>query len=189
MRTESVDRNGRIIWQGHFLSCDYLPARIVGREEQQQALHMCLSPMKDGQPALNAWPYGPAGTGKTAVARSVAAEVCQSNSTRLAFYVNCWERRSLYSVVQAIAGALKVLGAEAQDTNVKLDRIRQVVKGRPAVVILDDIDRVSPSERGRIIHGILGMPHTSTICITNQRMTHSSLEEETRSRLRNYLKT
>jgi Cdc6-like AAA superfamily ATPase len=86
-------------------------------------------------------------------------------------------------VVQAIAESLKVLGADAQDTNVKLERIRQVVKHRPVVVILDDVDRVAPSERERIICGLLNLPNTGVVCIANKKETLLSLEERTRSRL------
>jgi len=184
MQTEVGEQEGKIIWQADFFSDEYLPKDLIGRKEQVGRLQMCLSPMKDGQAPLNTWLYGPAGTGKTAVARVVARAVCESSSSCFAFYTNCWERRSLYSVVQAIAESLKVLGADAQDTNVKLDRIRQVVKGRPVVVILDDIDRVAPSERQRIIHTLLGLPHTGVVCISNRKEMLLSLEERTRSLLK-----
>jgi len=183
MRTELEEGDGKIIWQAHLLSGDYLPEKVIGREEQKRKLEMCLSPMKEGQAPLNAWLYGSAGTGKTMLARTVAREVCQDSAHRFSFYVNCWERRSLYSAVQAIAESLKVLGAEAQDTNVKLDRIRRVIKEEPVVVILDDIDRVAPSERERIIYTLLGLPHAGVVCISNQKETLFSLEERTRSRL------
>ena len=183
MQTEVGEQEGKIIWQADFFSDEYLPKDLIGRKEQVGRLQMCLSPMKDGQAPLNTWLYGPAGTGKTAVARVVARAVCESSSSCFAFYTNCWERRSLYSVVQAIAESLKILGADAQDTNVKLDRIRQVVKGRPMVVVLDDIDRIAPSERQRIIHTLFGLPHTGVMCISNRKETLLSLEEGTRSRL------
>jgi len=183
MRPELETEDRRIIWQAHFLSREYLPEKVAGREEQRRKLKMCLSPMKKGQAPLNAWLYGPTGSGKTVLARTVTRDMCADSTSRFAFYVNCWERGSLYQVVQAIAESLKVLGAEAQDTNVKLERIRQVVKHRPVVVILDDIDRVAPSERERIIYGLLNLPKTGVVCIANKKETLFSLEERTRSRL------
>jgi len=183
MRTELEPQEKKIIWQAHLLSREYLPEKVVGREEQKRKLEMCLSPVKDGQAPLNAWLYGPAGSGKTVLARTVARDLCRDSSARFAFYVNCWERGSLYQVVQAIAESLKVLGADAQDTNVKLERIRQVIKQRPVVVILDDIDRVAPSERERIIYGLLNLPNAGVICIANKKETLLAIEERTRSRL------
>ena len=118
MVTEEQD--GKIISQAHFLSREYIPERVIGREEQKRKLHMCLSPMKEGQAPLNAWLCGPAGTGKTVLARTVARELCENTSARFAFYVNCWERGTLYQVVPAIAESIKLLGADAQDTIVKL---------------------------------------------------------------------
>jgi len=183
MRTELEPQEKKIIWQAHLLSREYLPEKVVGREEQKRKFEMCLSPVKDGQAPLNAWLYGPAGSGKTVLARTVARDMCKDTSARFAFYVNCWERGSLYQVVQAIAESLKVLGADAQDTNVKLERIRQVIKLRPVVVILDDVDRVAPSERERIIYGLLNLPNTGVVCIANKNETLLALEERTRSRL------
>ena len=172
-----------IIWQAHLLSPDYLPERIVGREEQKRVLQTCLAPMQHGQAPLNAWLHGPAGSGKTALARAMAKEVCGESAGRLALYVSCWEKQSVYQVVLAMADQLKVLGADAQDTNVKLDRIRQVIKDRPVVVILDDIDRAPPIERERIIHALLGLPYTGVVCTSNSKEALMSLEERTRSRL------
>ena len=183
MRTELEEGDGKIIWQARLLSGEYLPEKVVGREEQKRKLGMCLSPMKKGQAPLNAWLCGPAGTGKTALARSVVNEVCGDSAHRFGFYVNCWERRSLYSVVQAIAESMKLLRADAQDTNVKIERIRQVIKEGAVVVILDDIDRVAPSERERIIYTLLGLPCAGVVCVSNQKQTLLSLEERTRSRL------
>ena len=183
MRPEPETEERRIMWQAHFLSREYLPEKVIGREEQRRKLEMCLSPMKESQAPLNAWLHGPTGSGKTVLARTVARDMCQNSTARFAFYVNCWKRGSLYQVVQAIAESLKVLGADAQDTNVKLERIRQVVKDRPVVVILDDIDRVAPSERERIICGLLNLAKVGVVCIANRSETLVSLEERTRSRL------
>lgn len=183
MRPELETEEKKIISQAHFLSREYLPEKVIGREEQRTKLEICLSPIRNSQAPLNVWLYGPTGSGKTVLARTVARDMCRNSTARFAFYVNCWERGSLYQVVQAIAESLKVLGADAQDTNVKLDRIRQVIKERPVVVILDDIDRVAPSERERIIYGILSLPNTGVVCIANKKETLLSLGERTKSRL------
>jgi Cdc6-like AAA superfamily ATPase len=98
-------------------------------------------------------------------------------------YVNCWEHRSLYGVLQAIIDELKVLGAEAQDTNVKFDRIRQTFRERPAVVILDHIDRPMPAQREEIIEGILNLPRVGMICIARSTQALAVMDAHVRSRL------
>jgi len=176
-------REGKVIWHADVFSEEYLPPDLIGREEERHRLRVCVSPMLRGQPPLNAWLFGPPGTGKTALARAVVRETCGSVASRFGFYVNCWERRSLYAVLQAMADSLKVLGGDAQDTNVKLDRVKQITRGRPIVVILDDIDRVSPSEREQIIMGLLTGLKTGLVCISGLKETFQSLGEGTRSRL------
>jgi Cdc6-like AAA superfamily ATPase len=97
--------------------------------------------------------------------------------------VNCWEHRSLYSVLQAIIDELKVLGAEAQDTNIKLDRVRQALRGRPFVVILDEIDRPMPAQREQITCGLLNLPKVGLICIANSTQALAAMDAHVRSRL------
>jgi Cdc6-like AAA superfamily ATPase len=139
--------------------------------------------MLRGEEPMNAWLYGPPGTGKTTVARSVMDDACGSGSQRIGVHVNCWQHRTLYSVLQAIVDELKVLMSEAQDTNFKFDRIRQVFHDRPAVVILDEIDRPMPSQREEIIYGLLNLPRTGLICIANSTRAFAMLDERVLSRL------
>ena len=105
----------RIISRADLLSPETLPEKITGRTEQVEKLLQCLRPMAKGAAPISAWLYGPPGTGKTAIARSVAPQTGNSPSV-IGLYVNCWERPSLYSVVQALCEQLRVLGADAQDT-------------------------------------------------------------------------
>jgi len=109
--------------------------------------------------------------------------MCSATTARIGVYVNCWQHRSLYSVLQAIIDDFKVLGAEAQDTNVKLGRIQQVFRGRPAVIVLDEIDRPMPAARDAIIYGLLRLPHTGLICIAESTRALAMLDERVRSRL------
>jgi len=117
------------------------------------------------------------------LARWAVQEACGSASSRVAAYVNCWEHRSLYSVLQATIDQLKILGAEAQDTNIKMDRIRQALRGRPFVVILDEIDRPMPAQREEIIYGLLSLPKGALACIANGTHALATMDERVRSRL------
>lgn len=117
------------------------------------------------------------------LARVIAREVCAVATARYAFYVSGWERRSLHFVMQAIAESLKVLGAEVQDTEVKFDRVKRVIRGRPVVVILDDVDRIPPSERERIVMGLITALNAGLLCISSQRKAFQSLAEPVRSKL------
>jgi Cdc6-like AAA superfamily ATPase len=174
---------GRIIWDGAVLSGEADAGKPLGRQKQVAELRGCLLPMLRGERPTNAWLHGPPGSGKTMAARWVVEEVCGSAATRIGVYVNCWQHRTLYSVTQAITDELKILRAEAQDTHVKLDRIRQVLRGRHAVVLLDEIDRPMPAQREEILCGLLSVPNTGLVCIANGTRALATMEERVRSRL------
>lgn len=138
--------------------------------------------MARGQPPLNAYLWGPPGSGKTTVARLAVREV-SSASTRVGVYVNCWEHRTLYSVLQAVIEQMKILRAEAQDARFKFERIRQALRGRPTVIILDEIDRPMPKQRDEIIYGLLGLPKTGLICVAGSTQPLAVMDGRVRSRL------
>lgn len=169
-----------IIVDAWAMSVDGIPDRPIGREEQIGKLRYLLS-----RPGLvnhqNAWLHGPSGTGKTAAARSVVEET--TDQQQVSSYVNCWQHRTLYSVLQAIVDELRILMAEAQDTDVKFDRIRQALRRRPLIVILDEIDRPMPAQREEIIYGLLNLPNTGLVCIANSTQALATLDERVRSRL------
>jgi len=173
----------RILLRDDVLSDSYLPQTLVGLEEQTGKLRMCLSPLRRKDRPLNAWLYGPAGTGKTVLIRTAAKELEQAAPTCRIFHIDCWEKRSLYAVVQALAETLKLLGADAQDTGIKISKIRRAVGEEPMVVVLDNIDRVVPSEREGILYTLLEFPCAGLICISRRQEAFLSMEERVRSRL------
>ncbi|MCX5673873.1 MAG: AAA family ATPase, partial [Planctomycetota bacterium] len=174
---------GHLIEDSNLLSPETVAGEPIGRRVEMEALRTCLAPMLHGQPPLNVWLCGPPGSGKTLLARWVVEGTCGGAASRLSVYINCWQHRSLYSVLQAITDELKILGAEAQDTNVKMDRIRQALRGRLLVVILDEIDRPMPAQREEIIYGLLSLPKGALACIANGTQALATMDERVRSRL------
>jgi cell division control protein 6 len=174
---------GHLIEDGNLLSSEAVAGEPIGRQDQVKGLRTCLAPMLRGEPALNTWVCGPPGSGKTLLARWATQKICGGAGSRVAAYVNCWEHRSLYSVLQAIIDELKILGAEAQDTSIKMGRIRQALRGRPFAVILDEIDRPMPAQQEEIVYGLLGLPKGALACIANGTQALATMDERVRSRL------
>ena len=110
----------KVIWDGGILSGETAGLRPVGRQKQIRRITVCLSPMRQGQSPINAWLYGPPGSGKTLVARWTVEEAC-SSGTRIGVYVNCGQHKSLYPVLHAIIDQMKILGAETQYMDVKFE--------------------------------------------------------------------
>jgi len=169
-----------IIVDARSLSADVQPRRVVGRDEQICRLGRQLT--RAGRLAgSHAWLYGPAGSGKTTVARRVAGRV--DEGLEAVCLVNCWQNRTLHSVLQAIVYQLRIFMAENTDTGLKTHRIRQALRGRPMVVILDEIDRPVPAQRQEILYGLLQVPVVGLICIANSVRPLAALDERIRSRL------
>lgn len=176
------DSQSQIIERAEFLSPDIVPEKVMGRAKQVEKLRQCLKPMAKGCPPISAWLHGPPGTGKTTIARKVAEEAC-SSQYRISLYVNCWERPTLYSVVQALYEQLNIVGAETQDTSAKLARLRWALENKTVVIILDELDRSMPKERESIIYQLLQLPKTGLFCISSDSAAFFELDTRVRSKL------
>lgn len=181
-RTASQDE-ASIIWDAVLLEPRATADKPLALRGQADRLQACLRGRLSRQRSERAWLFGPPGSGKTSLVRWTCQQVCPSAGIQLQVEVNCWQHRTLYSVLQAIIDQLKILRAEAQDTNFKLDRIRQALRGQPLVVILDEIDKPMPKQRDEIIYGLLSLPNTSLICIANSTRPLAMMDERVRSRL------
>jgi len=128
------------------------------------------------------WIYGDSGMGKTALARFASSELKQKHPIEVA-YICCWQHHTLYKVVDALIEQLRILQAEQQDTALKLKKLEKHLDGKPFVLMLDEIDKVSPKDRNEIIYGLCNLGQIGLICISNKKDTFFSLEPGTRSRL------
>ncbi len=172
----------RIVERPDRLSPDSLPEAIVGRHKQLQMLRQSLAPTDSRLSPTSTWLYGPPGTGKTAAAR-VVANRWTTNSRRVCYYVNCWQRPTLYSVIQALCEQAKVLGADAQDTTVKTAHLRRHWRDKHILVILDEIDRPMPRQRDAIVYALLQLGSVGLFSISTTMASFFQLTDRTRSRL------
>lgn len=174
------DNTKKIIVDGQMLNPDVQPGRIVVREEQISKLRRQLA-RANHLSGCHVWLHGPAGSGKTAMAKQTAVRI--SENLGVISFVNCWQNRTLHTVLQAIIYELKIFRAELQNTDLKMHRIRQTLDGHPMTVILDEIDRPMPAQRQKILYGLLQLPNVSLICIANSTQPLAALDERIRSRL------
>jgi len=183
MRSNCKFGQSDVIINGKLLIGNTVNDKPLGRTKQIAQIQRCLNLSLVGHPPMNVWIYGPPGSGKTMITRWLMNSTCSSHNSMLGIYINCWQHRSLYSVLQAIIDNLRILNAELQDTNIKLDRIERTLRGKSAVFILDEIDRVMPSQRDSIIYCLLSLPQAGLICVANTTQTLATLEKRVQSRL------
>jgi len=182
MSTDSQTGTAAIILDAEALGHESAD-QVVGRDKEMSNLEAALAPALRGQSPFHVWCHGPPGSGKTTLARRAVGATDPAGASRLGIHVNCWQHRSLHGVLQAIIDDLKILVAGPRDADLKMDRIRRALRGRPAVVILDDIDRPMPAQREEILLGLLSLPGTALVCIAGGTGALAQLEPGLRSRL------
>jgi len=160
----------------------FLPESLAGRKTLMQEIEACLAPSLRRDKPENVWIWGPVGSGKTAVAKSILRKLTRETRAK-GCYVNCWEHDSLYSVLDCLVTELRILGAEQQDTAFKLERLRRAVSDGPFIVVLDETDRPEPKDREAIIHGLLTLERVGLVCISDSEDAYFALDERVKSRL------
>jgi cell division control protein 6 len=175
--------NHCIVVNREALTENYLPERMVGRESEVEKVTRCLSPATKRRKPLHIWISGDSGTGKTVLARFILSEMMREHPSIHGAYIDCWKHDTLYKVAAALVHSLRILGAEQQDTVLKLDRLERYLQGRPLIVILDQIDQTFPKDRNSIILGLCNMESTGLVCIARKKNAFFSLQCTARSRL------
>jgi cell division control protein 6 len=161
---------------------DYIPENIPCREVQKRELTFCLSPIERGMKPLDCLCYGKPGTGKTALVKYILQQI-QENTNAFAFYVNCWECRTLFSVLDKIIAQLGLIVAE-KDSSIRLSRIKQKINGKACIIALDEVDKLESKDMNNVIYMLKGLGKVGLICISNKREYFLVLDPRITSRLR-----
>jgi Cdc6-like AAA superfamily ATPase len=101
----------------------------------------------------------------------------------LGAYVNCAEHCSLYGALEHLIEGLRILRCERISTAFKLEQLARFVGKRPFVVVLDEIDKVPPRERGLLLTYLASIGRSGVICISPTPRSVEALTDQVRSRL------
>lgn len=159
-----------------------VPAKIQDREEQSRQIQHHLAPALNGDKAIHTWIYGPPGSGKTTVVRKALADFNGKTSTK-SICINCWCKRTLYEILDEMIDRFRVLRAEEHRTGYRIEKLRQFLKGRPFVIVLDEVDKVKPGELSTILYNLEHILNAGVICIANAPVSSLNLDRRVLSRL------
>jgi orc1/cdc6 family replication initiation protein len=177
------DVQNRIIRNAQALTTDFIPSRVYSRDGQLQAMRDDMRPLLKGLTSRHAFLFGRPGTGKTCLARYVADELAKHTSSVASIYINCWESTSrfkvLYTILQRMGYVLSV-HRKGTPTDELMDTLRNKLKERQAVIILDEVDQLDDD---KILYDLISLPRTCLILISNNENALANVDQRVRSRL------
>ena len=171
-----------IIANPEVLEEDYVPPTLPCREVQKKELAFCLSPIEKGLRPSDCLCYGKPGTGKTALVKHILEQI-QDYTNCFAFYVNCWENKTLNQILENLAVQANVFVTESS-YSAKISRLKQKIKNKPCVIALDEIDKIERKELNDILYILKQMGKVGLICISNTREYVIDLDPRILSRIR-----
>jgi cell division control protein 6 len=145
----------RIFKNRFALSPEYVPEKLIGRDEEIRRVNLCLSPALHNDRPMNAFIYGKTGSGKTAVAkyvlRNLELEAEKSDAKVKTIYVNCNQLNTTISVLRRICNVVNPsieIPATGLPTSEYYSRLWRILDcfGGVAVIVLDEIDKLRNQE-------------------------------------------
>jgi cell division control protein 6 len=171
-----------IIADPEVLEEEYIPQNIPCREVQKKELAFRLSPIEKGMKPLDCLCHGKPGTGKTALVKYIL-KLVNDFTNGLSFYVNCWENKTLNLILDRLVEQACIILTDTR-YSAKLSRLRQRIRDKPCVIVLDEVDKLDREDLNDIIYMLKGLGKVGVICISNTRKYVLNLDPRTISRIR-----
>jgi len=170
-----------IIADPDVLEEEYIPQTLPCRDAQRTELVYCLSPFKNRIRPYDCLCHGLPGTGKTALVKYVLDQI-RENTTALAFYVNCWENKTLNLILDRLVEQAGIVISEVS-YSVKVARMKQKLKDRTCVVALDEVDKLERKDLNDVLYTLKELGNVGIVCISNTRKYVITLDPRITSRL------
>jgi orc1/cdc6 family replication initiation protein len=164
-----------------FLSYDFQPKILTGRENEQQRFAIAIKPLLQGNNGRNLFVYGAPGIGKTTACRHVLRELEEETSDILSIYVNCWKENTTYKIFYRICEDLGYKFIQSKNTTELFGLIKNKLNKSPVIFIFDEVDKLEETDFLYII--LEEIYRKSVFLITNYRDFYGELDERIRSRL------
>jgi cell division control protein 6 len=177
---------------------NYIPPRLLHRDEEIGRVVEILSPILKGESPSNLLIYGKIGTGKTAVMTQVKNDVARRTNlpSKVTFIgVNCANVDTHYALLQTLGNSVVEEESERIPTGWSLDRVYGAMRtnfdrrGGTLMLVLDEIDRLVNRSGDDVLYSISQMnadlrdARVGIIGISNDLMFTDKLDPRIRSRL------
>lgn len=153
------DRSSTIIKDGKKLSFEYVPEKLVHREEQMQRLESLFRPMVMDGLSCSAFLTGSVGTGKTVTAKRFCEDMMRyfaTNDKQLDYaFINCRIRNTEHGIIIQL---IRQYDPGFPDRGFSADEMLRSLKkhiesrSRPLVIVLDEVDMLLKSNNKDLIY-------------------------------------
>ncbi|MHA1829824.1 MAG: Cdc6/Cdc18 family protein [Candidatus Heimdallarchaeaceae archaeon] len=170
-----------IIADPDVLEEEYIPQTLPCRDVQRAELVYCLSPFRNRIRPYDCLCHGRPGTGKTALVKYVLDQI-NENTTAHAFYVNCWENRTLNLILDRLVEQAGIIISEVS-YSVKIARLKKKLKNKTCVIALDEVDKLDKKDLNDVLYMLKELGKIGIVCISNTRKYVITLDPRITSRL------
>jgi orc1/cdc6 family replication initiation protein len=172
-----------MITDARVLREEFVPADVVHRDAEVNALSRVLEPISDGEDARPALVTGPSGVGKTTITKFVVGRLKESLLDIESVHVNCWQSYTRFGAIYAILEGLgQTLDVHRRSTphDELLEKLA-AYDGPPVIVTLDEVDQLDDA---RLVYDLYRLDNFSFVLVTNdEEQLLADLDERVRSRL------
>ncbi|MDR0508638.1 MAG: AAA family ATPase [Candidatus Methanoplasma sp.] len=153
------ERSSAIIKDVKKLSFDYVPVKLVHREDQMHRLEMLFRPMVTSGVSCSAFLIGSVGTGKTVTAKRFCEDMlkyCAGNGKLMDYvFINCRIRNTAHGVLLQI---IRTFDPGFPDRGFSVDEMLRTIKKnvesrtRPLILVLDEVDVLLKNNNSDIVY-------------------------------------
>jgi len=131
-----------LIKDARVLTADYLPNKMVHRDNEREAIASNLRPILEEQPPIDMIIYGPPGTGKTCMSQYVVDELEKHSPEILSGFVDGFGQPSRFEVYYKLLRDMnEFVTRGGTSTEELVDKFEQKARNNPIVIVLDEATR------------------------------------------------
>ncbi len=168
-----------VIDDARVLTADYLPNRMVHRDNEREVIASNLRPILDDQPPIDMLIYGPPGTGKTAMAEYVVDELEKHSPNVLSGFVDGFGQPSRFEVYYKLLRDMnEFVTRGGTSTEELVDKFEQKAYNSPMVLVIDEADQIKDE---KVLYDLSRFQNAAIILIANREDVFVDMDDRIRS--------
>ena len=168
-----------VIDDARVLTADYLPNRMVHRDNEREVIASNLRPILDDQPPIDMLIYGPPGTGKTAMAEYVVDELEKHSPEVLSGFVDGFGQPSRFEVYYKLLRDMnEFVTRGGTSTEELVDKFEEKAYKSPMVIVIDEVDQIKDE---KVLYDLSRFQNAAIILIANRDDIFADMDDRIRS--------